>query len=326
MPIWARAILCFLSQPSFNLILVIPIKPLRSHLSICVFLESEPLAQAVRQGLQGDRYLLTVLNSNEEFFTCIEQEKNQLDCLVLQDTPKLPPIANWLHGQAVLLPAVIISTESDIPEDHSKPLKTSSSAHALDSVFTYHTAEVWIDPAQIERISGYIERSFKQFLSLSPTCQLSISALDKELADDLTAQTFLMVQQRRLTDKLKERLGYLGVYYKRNPQTFFRHLPAAEKQEFLNQLRADYRNIVLRYFADDNTLNQLIDDFVNTVFFADIPVSQVVEIHMDLMDEFSKQLKLEGRSEDILLDYRLTLIDTIAHLCEMYRRSIPRES
>ena len=43
------------------------------------------------------------------------------------------------------------------------------------------------------------------------------------------------------------------------------------------------------------------------------------------MEEFSKQLKLEGRSEEILLDYRLTLIDIIAHLCEMYRRSIPRE-
>lgn len=47
---------------------------------------------------------------------------------------------------------------------------------------------------------------------------------------------------------------------------------------------------------------------------------------MELMDEFSKQLQLEGRSDDILLDYRLTLIDAIAHLCEMYRRSIPRES
>jgi circadian clock protein KaiA len=47
---------------------------------------------------------------------------------------------------------------------------------------------------------------------------------------------------------------------------------------------------------------------------------------MELMDEFSKQLKLEGRNDDILQDYRLTLIDTIAHLCEMYRRSIPRES
>ena len=46
---------------------------------------------------------------------------------------------------------------------------------------------------------------------------------------------------------------------------------------------------------------------------------------MELIDEFAQQLKLEGRNEEILLDYRLTLIDTIAHLCEMYRRSIPRE-
>ena len=43
------------------------------------------------------------------------------------------------------------------------------------------------------------------------------------------------------------------------------------------------------------------------------------------MDEFAHQLKIEGRSEDILLDYRLALIDIIAHLCEMYRRSIPSE-
>jgi len=41
------------------------------------------------------------------------------------------------------------------------------------------------------------------------------------------------------------------------------------------------------------------------------------------MDQFSQQLKLEGRSDEILLDYRLTLIDIVAHLCEMYRRSIP---
>ncbi|MEO1622897.1 MAG: hypothetical protein AAFU53_17930, partial [Cyanobacteria bacterium J06632_3] len=26
-----------------------------------------------------------------------------------------------------------------------------------------------------------------------------------------------------------------------------------------------------------------------------------------------------------LADYRLTLIDVVAHLCEMYRRSIPRD-
>ncbi|NEO27087.1 MAG: circadian clock protein KaiA, partial [Kamptonema sp. SIO4C4] len=51
-----------------------------------------------------------------------------------------------------------------------------------------------------------------------------------------------------------------------------------------------------------------------------------LEIHMELIDAFAQQLKLEGRSEEILLDYRLALIDIIAHLCEMYRRSIPRDN
>jgi len=147
-----------------------------------------------------------------------------------------------------------------------------------------------------------------------------------DVTRDLMAQNFLMLQQRRLTDKLKERLGYLGIYYKRSPKAFLRNLPPQEQAELLEQLRLEYRVIILNYFQDDQDLNERIDNFVNSAFFADVPVSQIVEIHMELMDEFAKQLKLEGRSEEILLDYRLTLIDTIAHLCEMYRRSIPRES
>jgi circadian clock protein KaiA len=91
------------------------------------------------------------------------------------------------------------------------------------------------------------------------------------------------------------------------------------------QLREGYRQIVLSYFTPESKVNDLLDEFITLVFFADLSVSEVVEIHMDLMEEFSKQLKLEGWSEDILLDYRLTLIDVIAHLCEMYRRSVPRE-
>jgi len=47
---------------------------------------------------------------------------------------------------------------------------------------------------------------------------------------------------------------------------------------------------------------------------------------MELIDEFSKQLKLEGRNDEVLLDYRLTLIDILAHLCEVYRCSIPKQS
>jgi circadian clock protein KaiA len=44
----------------------------------------------------------------------------------------------------------------------------------------------------------------------------------------------------------------------------------------------------LGYFSEDSSLNQNIDDFVNQAFMADISVSHIVEIHMDLMDDFSK--------------------------------------
>jgi len=162
-------------------------------------------------------------------------------------------------------------------------------------------------------------------LQLSPLTRLAGLSITIPQADSAHGRRFLVQQQQRLADKLKERLGYLGVYYKRDAKQFLRHLPPQEARELWDTLRLLYRDIVLNYFENSSHLNSLIDEFVNLTFFADIPVTNIVEMHMELMDEFSKQLKMEGRSEDILLDYRLTLIDTIAHLCEMYRRSIPRE-
>jgi len=46
---------------------------------------------------------------------------------------------------------------------------------------------------------------------------------------------------------------------------------------------------------------------------------------MNLIDSWSKQLVLEGHQSEFLQDYRLALLDVMAHLCEMYRRSIPPE-
>jgi circadian clock protein KaiA len=117
----------------------------------------------------------------------------------------------------------------------------------------------------------------------------------------------------------------LAVYYNRNSEHFFRNLSTEERETLSAQLKVQYHEIVLAYFSPEQNLNDMLDEFVTLLFFADLSVSEVVEIHMELMEEFSKQLKLEGWSEDILLDYRLTLIDVIAHLCEMYRRSVPRE-
>jgi circadian clock protein KaiA len=135
-----------------------------------------------------------------------------------------------------------------------------------------------------------------------------------------------MDNEHPLTKKLKERLEYLGVYYKRNPQLFFRNLSDSDRQQLLQLLKFQYREIILNYFANKQDLNQRIDELASRFFFTDMSISQVVQIHMELMDDFAQQLKLEGRSDEILLDYRLTLIDIMAHLCEMYRRSVPNES
>jgi circadian clock protein KaiA len=47
---------------------------------------------------------------------------------------------------------------------------------------------------------------------------------------------------------------------------------------------------------------------------------------MNLIDEYDKQIKLEGHKNNFLQDYRLALLDVMAHLCEMYRRSVPPDA
>ncbi len=178
--------------------------------------------------------------------------------------------------------------------------------------------------ANLSEIGSAIDKAITRFLKLDPPQAVEDCLQPTEIEPSSSEPNFLLEKQRRLSDKLKERLGYLAVYYKRNPRQFFRQLDRVQKQEFLTHLKSQYRTIVLDYFGDSREINETIDEFVSGVFFTDLSVSEIVKIHMELMEEFSKQLKLEGRSEDILLDYRLTLIDVIAHLCELYRRSVPQ--
>lgn len=95
-----------------------------------------------------------------------------------------------------------------------------------------------------------------------------------------------------------------------------------DREISLEQIKFDYREILINYFTSDQTLKGKIDKFINEAFCANIPVPQIIEIHMELIEEFSYQLRLEGRSDETLLDYRLTLIDILAHLCEIYRCAV----
>lgn len=286
------------------------VAPLQIHL----LTQHQDTRDAASAQLASDRYVI----HSADLPSAGQASPNDgmaIDCLVVEATLPLDQIRQRLTTAGVLVPMVVLLKDSLLPADQQAIL--------ADLAQFYHSGIVPLAWANLANLEGAIHDAIQKFLTLSAdSCALPPAPVANE---QILVPALLSAQQERLTDKLKARLGYLGVYYKRTPDHFLRNMSQSDRDTLLRQLRNDYRRIVLSYFANDPKLNQNIDAFVTQAFMADISVSYIVEIHMDLMDEFSKQLKLEGRSEEILLDYRLTLIDVIAHLCEMYRRSVPRE-
>lgn len=289
---------------------------LHSQLLIGGLIKSPEVSQALAESLNAESFQLNFAVSEVNFLDWIGQNRHRVDCLVFEPAAAFLGLVASLQSRDIVLPTLIVAAE---------PLAVATertSDPPEETVRDYHKAVVRVPQTALSEAERYIREAIAQFLKLPDSH--ATDAVTSAWED--THYFLLSLQQQRLSEKLRERLGYLGVYYKRNPESFLRNLSLQEREHLLKKLQSAYRGIVLEYFAtSSDTLNQKIDDFVNTAFFADISVSQIVEVHMELMDDFSKQLKLEGRSEEILLDYRLTLIDVIAHLCEMYRRSIPRD-
>jgi circadian clock protein KaiA len=286
-------------------------------LHIQVLAQSTELVKAVEQRLPGEKFFIHTDTQAPDLMAWLQTQPDRLDCLIIDHAFLDAGALQQLAQQALFVPTLVLA-HADLP-----PKGTPAVEAGLNQVAeAYHSAVIAVPQSNLDHIESAIQRAIQAFIALPAD---SFAVPPSDFPDSLPVPDILSAQQERLTDKLKARLGYLGVYYKRNPDIFLRNMRESERNQFLNQLKVGYRKIVLGYFSKDPKLNQNIDDFVNQAFFADIAVSHIVEIHMELMEEFSKQLKLEGRSEEILLDYRLTLIDVIAHLCEMYRRSIPRE-
>ncbi len=97
-------------------------------------------------------------------------------------------------------------------------------------------------------------------------------------------------------------------------------LPEVHSQEVIDRLRSQYREIILSYFQTDPA--PMVEKFVADAFQANLATSDLIGIHIEVMDELGQQLRAEGRNPDILLDYRIALIDVISHLCERYRRCL----
>ena len=272
--------------------------------------------------LPPDRYTVTVVSDLEALVILLTKSQNAQDCLVMfGDVARdLEDSVDHLGVSGIFVPTVLVLDdlyEHGAPQCELIEFKGEPKSESKD----FYRAIISITFAQLQALPDVIDQAIATFIKISP--QISHQVYVNIPSTPVSAS--FNVQQQRLAEKLNERLGYLGVYYKRDSRLFLRNLSPEDKQEYLDRLKEKYRLIVAEYFFNKNdTLNQNIDEFVNLAFFADISVSQVLEIHMDLMENFAKQLRLEGRNDEVLLDYRITLIDMVAHLCELYRRSIPR--
>lgn len=258
-------------------------------LSIYIF--APELAAPLKERLAAGRYRLVEVATSAELSAAIARDAEEIDCLIVQQTAEIEAILANLAAKDLLFPIVLFAAAAAPPT-------------------LYHPGEVRLWATQLQALPAAIERAVGQFLGI-------VAAPRAPQAQDAA--------QHRLAQKLQERLGYTGLYYKRDPQEFYRYLRAEERVRLRHELATQYRKLVLAYFSNDPQINAVIDRLTEDAFFADLSATQIVEIHMELMEEFSQQLRLEGRNEEILLDYRLALIDVIAHLSELYRRSLPRD-
>ena len=267
-------------------------------LTIASLLADPRLERACRSWLKGGRYDLEDLGSLPDPVAELERRREAFDVVLLQQGTIAPEVYEGLRRQGLVLPAVVVGEVSGRLE--------------------YHEAEVHLPQDQLEQIAYSVDAAVSRFLRRGVSAEAGGPVVGPGAGGAVATP-----EPWRLPNRLRGRLGYLGVFYKRDPALFLRSLPPGERQELLASLERSYRDLLISYFRDPAAANQAIESFVHTAFFSDLPINKVVEIHVDLIDAFWKQLKLEGHKNDFLQDYRLALLDVLAHLCEMYRRSIP---
>jgi len=267
----------------------------RPGLTIALLLTTPALVDACRQWLPETRYHsldLSRLDQGEEpldLAGTLAAQQEEIDAVVVEQQLLDATSREQLLGRGLLFPAVVVGE--------------------VKGHVDYHSEELHLADDQLAQLGYTVDAAISRFL--------------RQGRADGRSDDAGLASVDKLSRRLQERLGYLGVFYKRDPSRFLGSLPTEERQELLESLQRTYRDLLISYFRDPAASNQALESFVNTAFFSDLPITRTVEIHVDQIDEFWKQLRLEGHKSDFLQDYRLALLDVMAHLCEMYRRSIP---
>ncbi|MBC1260641.1 circadian clock protein KaiA [Synechococcus sp. BSF8S] len=269
-------------------------------LTVASLIRDQPLRKACATWLPEGRYEVLELGLRQDPSAELERCWDQIDAVLLEPGVLSNETFQRLRAQGMVLPAVVVGQISGQME--------------------YFQDEIRLPPDQMEQLSYSLDAAISRCLRRRSSRPSSDHLAGGDGQEEVGEQP-----NWRLPHRLQERLGYLGVFYKRDSSRFLRNLPAAERNVLLRSLQRTYRDLLISYFRDPAAANQAIESFVNTAFFIDLPITKTVEIHVNMIDDFWKKLQLEGHKQDFLKDYRLALLDVMAHLCEMYRRSLPPE-
>jgi circadian clock protein KaiA len=122
---------------------------LRPQLSVCIFVRCEELADTAIELLEGDRYVLTQIESAVDLFGFLKHNYH-LDCLVFEADGDLRSVTDKLQERSLFLPAVIFSRQPG--EEGGDELLLGDGGEAQASTpqkgqhqscsFFYHAAEV----------------------------------------------------------------------------------------------------------------------------------------------------------------------------------------
>ena len=274
----------------------------RPALTIALLLRTRALVDVCCQWLPVNRYApvdLGEVESGQQVLELLSHQREAVDAVVIEQSLLDGTTRESLGQEGLLFPAVVVGD--------------------LMGRVDYHPEEVHLPGDQLEQLGYNVDAAISRFLRQGQKEVMPEDGAEQNARPSIDGSAW------RMSSRLQERLGYLGVFYKRDPSRFLANLPPDEQRDLVQSLQRTYRDLLISYFRDPAAANQALESFVNTAFFGDLPITRAVEIHMNLIDEFWKQLRLEGHKNDFLQDYRLALLDVMAHLCEMYRRSIPAE-
>jgi circadian clock protein KaiA len=219
-----------------------------TNLQVCCLVAADNVNQtksSLANFLPADRYTITVVSELEALVSLLTKPQNIQDCLVIfgdslenakqDETQAVEAVVDHLGMLNIFMPTILVL--EDLYEQ-SDP--HSEQGESKDFSKDFYQAIVSINFDQVQNLSAIIDQAIATFIKTAPQIrhQVYVNIPNAPISESLT------VQQQRLADKLNERLGYLGVYYKRDSRLFLRNLSPEDRKEYIGRLKSIYRTII----------------------------------------------------------------------------------